>query len=233
MLFTGVLLIVTGPLRSAWALAEPGSEAPGFRAFLPALLSTTELVGFIAFMNMELWGLGRVEHTVNDARANAASHRLQSLAETENLAQILLTTDLLLAPVLLLLRRWQLPFGSVTLLYTVVVLLMGAMLSYGVRYPERVLAVILAGLGIDLLIRYLRPTPARPTALRSVAFLAPVVLWGLHFLIVPLRAGGEAWSVELWAGITIMAGLAGVGLSLLIAPPAIPTPTALPATGSD
>jgi len=232
-LFTGVLLIVTGPLRSAWTLTEPGSDAPGFRAFLPALLSVTELVGFIAFMNMELWGLGWTEHTGNDARANAASHRLQSLAETQNLAQILLTTILLLAPVLLLLRRWRLPFGSVTLLYTVVALLMGAMLSYGVRYPERVLAVVLAGLGIDTLIRYLRPSSTHLTALRAVAFLAPVVLWGLHFLIVPLRTGGEAWSVELWAGITIMAGLAGVGLSLLIAPPAIPVPAALPAASGD
>jgi len=232
-LFTGVLLIVTGPLRSAWAFAEPGSDAPGFRALLPALLSATEMVGFITFMNMELWGLGWTEHTGNDARANAASHRLQNLAETQNLAQILLTTVVLLAPVLLLLRRWRLPFGSVTLLYTVVALLMGAMLSYGVQYPERVLAVVLAGLGIDLLIRYLRPTPARPVALRALAFLAPVVLWGLHFLIVPLRAGGEAWSIELWAGITIMAGLAGIALSLLIAPPAIPTPTAPTALPGD
>jgi len=226
VLFVGVLLIVTAPLRSAWAFTEVGSSTPGFRTFLPALLSATELVGFTVFMNMELWGLGGTEHTqvdmLRNARLGLTNMRARSLAETTNLAQILITTVLLIAPVLFLLRRWRLPFGSVTLMFTVVSLLMGGMLSYLLRYPERVVAVMLAGLGIDLLVRQLRPSPTRMTPLRAFAFLAPVVLWGLHFLIVPWRAGGEGWSIELWAGITIMAGLTGLGLSLLIVPPEIP-----------
>jgi len=226
VLFVGVLLIVTAPLRSAWAFTEAGSSTPGFRAFLPALLSATELVGFTVFMNMELWGLGGTEHTqvdiLRNARLGLTNMRARSLAETTNLAQILITTVLLIAPVLFLLRRWRLPFGSVTLMFTVVSLLMGGMLSYIIRYPERVVAMMLAGLGIDLLVRQLRPSATRITPFRAFAFLAPVVLWGLHFLIVPWRAGGEGWSIELWAGITIMAGLTGLGLSLLIVPPEIP-----------
>lgn len=228
VLLVGVLLIVTCPLRSAWAV--PGEHAPSLRAFLPALLSMTEAVGFTMFMNMHLWGLGWVNHTQDQTRffggprfSADASRRLLSLAETTNLARILITSVLLVAPVLYLLRRWRLPFGSVTILYTVLALLMGAMLGYIVEFPERVFAVALAGLATDALIRALRPDPARRWAFRTFAFLAPVALWLLHFAIVPLRVGGEGWDKELWGGVTIMAGLAGWGLSLLMLPPDVPT----------
>lgn len=226
VLFAGVLLIVTAPLRSAWA--APGEAAPTLRAFLPPLLSATSVAGFTAFMNMYLWGLGRVNHTQDQLRyynqpAFTGTRRmLLNMAQTENLAQILITTLLLVTPVLYLTLRWRLPFGSAAILYTTVALLMGAMLGYVVQFPERVLAVTLAGLLTDALTRALRPAPARRWAFRAFAFLAPLALWLPHFALVPLRVGGEEWDKELWGGITLMAGLAGFALSLLMLPPALP-----------
>ena len=69
--------------------------------------------------------------------------------------------------------------------------------------------------------RALRPWPSRPGATRSFALLVPLILWSLYFAATALR-WGEAWPPELWAGITVMAGLSGVGLSLLMVPPPVP-----------
>ncbi len=230
VLFSGVLLIVTAPLRSAWA--APGDAAPTLRGVLPPLLSDTLVAGFTAFMNLYLWGLGWVNHTQDSVRFFGGSRfasgtqRVSNLAQTVNLAQILITTLLLVTPVLYLLLRWRLPFGSAMILYTTVALLMGAMLGYIVQFPERVLSVTLAGLLTDALIRALRPAPARRWAFRAFAFLAPLALWLPHFALVPLRVGGEGWDKELWGGITLMSGLAGFALSLLMLPPALPAPEA-------
>ena len=57
--------------------------------------------------------------------------------------------------------------------------------------------------------------------LRIVGAVVPAVLWLSYFgLLAVFYSVG--WTVELWAGITCMAALAGFGLSLLVAPPALP-----------
>jgi hypothetical protein len=55
-----------------------------------------------------------------------------------------------------------------------------------------------------------------------VAGAVPVVLWLAFFALFHL-AYGLGWSPELWAGVTVMAALAGAGLSLLVVPPAVPS----------
>jgi hypothetical protein len=219
-LFAGMTPIVTSPLRSAWASDDPAGDAPSLVAFLPPLLSLTAATAFVVFINEYLWAFAEVLHTPA-ARARVASGgRLATrLAQDFNLATILITNLLLLAPVLLLLRRWRPLFGSVALLFTGVAGLASAVLAF--RAVEYVGVACLAGLAADGLIRALRPWPGRPWALRLFATAAPLILWGLYFLATWLRAG-EAWAPELWAGITVMAGLSGLGLSVLVAPPALP-----------
>lgn len=228
LLIVGLILIVSSPFRAAWLSDDAAGDAPTLRAFLPALLSLTMVAAFIIFINMYLWAPSAVHHNArfitywNQAQWGDAGQVASDYAMQENLAAILISNAFLIAPVLLLLRRWQLPFGSVTILWTLVTLLMGAMFETLWRRPMLVGVVVVAALIADVLIRRLHPWASRPNAFRLFAFVAPVVLWALHFAAVALFQGGEGWSTELWAGITVMAGLTSLGLSILVLPPALP-----------
>lgn len=223
LLFVGMTLIVTSPFRSAWSSPDPADDAPSFRAFLPALLALTAATAFVIFMNGYLSAFIAVHHTPARValygRSVDSGRRLLSLSQDLNLAMILISNVLLLAPVLLMLRRWRPPFGSVTLLWGRITALGSAVIRF--NFAEYILVAVLAGLAADGLIRAVRPWPSRAGATRSFALLVPLILWGLYFATTALR-WGEAWSPELWAGITVMAGLSGVGLSLLMLPPPVP-----------
>jgi hypothetical protein len=49
----------------------------------------------------------------------------------------------------------------------------------------------------------------------------PIALWAGHFLL-NLATGGIGWPLEYWTGITLLAGLTGLGLSVAFLPPALP-----------
>ena len=126
-----------------------------------------------------------------------------------------------MVPALLLLRRWHLPFGSLTLLFGSVATLSAAIESFDTG--STFLAGVVGGLAADVLVRCLRPSPQRPGAVRLFAFATPVGLWLSFFALLGLEFG-VGWSVELWAGATVMAGLAAVGASFITAPPPLPDP---------
>jgi hypothetical protein len=132
---------------------------------------------------------------------------------------VLVTNLIVLAPVLLLARRWRLPFGAVTLVAT-----LGAVGLTSLRefvLGALVWAMLAGGLATDLLIARLRPGPDRPWAVRVVAAVAPLLLWGAWTAAYAL-AYGIGWPPELWAGVLGMASLTGLGLSVLVLPPAAP-----------
>jgi hypothetical protein len=118
--------------------------------------------------------------------------------------------------VLLLVRRWQLPFGSLTLLCGIN---MSMMMVFRDEY--RMLPVaLLTGLLADLLIARLKPSETRLAQLRLFAFAVPAIWAGLYFLALAITEG-IGWSPHLWIGTWIMAGIAGVMLSFPVVPPAV------------
>ena len=72
--------------------------------------------------------------------------------------------------------------------------------------------------GADLLLWLVRPSIARQGALRLFAFAVPVLLHMVYFLTL-MRIGGIWWSVPVWSGSIVLAGIAGWLLSYLMAPP--------------
>ncbi len=84
--------------------------------------------------------------------------------------------------------------------------------------------MLAGGLATDLLVARLRPGPDRPWRLPGRAALVPLLLWGAWMAVYAL-AYGIAWPPELWAGVLGMASLSGLGLSVLVLPPAVPDGT--------
>jgi hypothetical protein len=92
-------------------------------------------------------------------------------------------------------------------------------LNFSGDYPLAL--VVGAGVGalsVDVLYAWLRPTVTRLAAWRLFAFAAPAAFYLWYFLALMLT-DGVAWSVHLWVGSIVLAGIAGWLLSYLLLPP--------------
>ena len=217
LLLIGGIFVLTSPLRASWA--RPG-ESPNMAAFLPALLSVTLTTALLAFFFAYAWGgLDLMPATAVPAAAldeQAPGHaQAESVIAAAILAR-LLTTALLIGPLLLLIRRWQTPVGTATILFTTV----SALLSVLSEEASRALLVapVLAGVVADLTIARLGRRIATRWWPYVVAAATALVLWSVHFAAMA-ATHGLGWSPELWGGAIVLAVLSASGLALLAFPP--------------
>jgi hypothetical protein len=222
VLFAGACLLGGSALRAAWSEPSP-ARVPGLKAFWPVVLSVTLVVAGTAFFFRDVSPLA--------AQAVPADRQLGLLVQ--NLFFI--------APVLLLLLRWQTPLGTFTVMAGSVAVALTTLTGLGL--VGLVGAAVLGGTAADVAVAFLRPSPQRRWAARAVAVIAPAVYWTAYFAL--LKVGyGAGWEPALWLGSVLWACLSGFTLALLMWPPAVPltawnrgrtrpssttTPTAMPA----
>ena len=224
VLFVGALMLLTSPLRSAWS--DPSSRAPTLSGLLPALLSVTLVSATLGFFLMPFSpfisnGATSAPYRFLAENPTPLNAWLAEEIRIVGLASFLITTVVLMAPTLLLARRWPLPPGSVTLLFGTVAVLMSALLGF--RMAPTLLAAVAGGFAGDLLARRLRPSASRPRSFWAFGAAVPAVLWLAYFGVLAASAD-VGWPVELWGGITVLSALAGFGLALLMVPPDVPEP---------
>ena len=130
---------------------------------------------------------------------------------------ILLQSGLMIGFVLLLLKRWRLPFGALTFVLTVNTALVCV---FSEQY-RLVPAAFVAGLLADLLVLFFNPSPGQQNALRLFAFPVPFVLY-LGYFIELMAMDGITWTIHLWPGSCFLAGIVGLVLSYLLVPPQNP-----------
>jgi len=205
ILALGLVLMVGGPLRAAW-LRWPHGSAPGFTALAPASVAATLILATLAFFT-------QFAHPLVDALAGA-SPITGSGDASMGVAAILLQAALLAGMVLLLVRQWTLPFGTLTLMFTLSAVLISFMHDQGRFIP----AAFAAWLVCDLLLRVARPSEQRVGAFRLFAFAVPVIFYAFYYVVLALTEG-VGWVIHLWAGSIVMAGVVGLLLSYLAAPP--------------
>jgi hypothetical protein len=213
LLLTAGLLMVTSPVRSAWSSPDLPARS-SFKDLFPALWATTLTTTVVLFFFQYLSAF--VSRTPSTPQGPGPEGLMTTIV---GVASVLVTNLIVVAPVLLLARRWRLPFGTVTLLAGAGAVGLTSLREFvlGALVP----AMVAGGLAADLVVARLRPRPDRPGAFRAAGALVPVVLWGAWMGVYAL-AYGIAWPPELWAGILGMASLGGLGLSVLVLPPAIP-----------
>src|SRR5262249_3420819 len=212
-LAAAIALIVTGPLRAGWVRHEATRNA-GWRALFPAVLSLALFLSMMTlisqFANPAIAPLAAASYR---ATGEAAVFRAQALGVTG----IELQTVALMGLLLYGLRRWQLPLGAFTFILSFNAVLIATQADQYYIIP----VALLTGVVADVLNLLLRPSIARPEALRLFAFTVPCALYLLYFLALELT-GGIWWSIHLWLGSAVIAGILGVLLSLLVLPPAVP-----------
>jgi hypothetical protein len=132
-------------------------------------------------------------------------------------AAILLQAGILMGVILLALRRWRLPVGTLTLVFTLNIALMSV---FGHQDQYKLIPVaLLSGVIADVLLWRLKPAVTRSEALRLFAFIVPVVFYLDYFVPLMIHNGGIPWSIHLWLGSSVMAGVVGLVLSYLLVPP--------------
>lgn len=195
-LMVGGALMVTAPFRVAWRSTP---ERPTFGELLPATVSLTLAVSLFLFFLMYLAAAGPI------ADLDHSSPREQGWG----VASVLVRNVVMVGPMLVVLKRWRPPWGTMTVLFTV-----PAMALAGLDAFEAVaLAVpfVLAGVAADLLVARIDDRRAR---VRWVAGLVPVVCWTSYFA-VHASQWGVHWPAEIWTGAIVFAALSGLGLALV------------------
>jgi hypothetical protein len=224
VLVIGMALLVTAPFRSMWS--DPRPRTMSFLSLLPAVWSLALMVLLLAlFGNYVVIFASDLPTISRDAFAarfpgdapqpllNVFSARFQ----VQGVLMLYLTTLLLMTPVLLALRRWRLPFGSITFMWTLIVA--SNLVAYQYNRGWTLVAVVLGGLIADYLVLRLRPSGDRVGMFRLFATLAPLGLWTMYFLVLAV-AYNVGWPAELAVGVGAIAGM----ITLMLAYVMIPTP---------
>jgi hypothetical protein len=225
-LAVAIFLMASSPFRAFWSSRQ--TMTPSLREFAPALLSLTVTVGFLCFLFNYLVMFPSVLPAIDNREfrdslpGGIPRETLDIFTERfriEGVATVLFTSMLLVGPVLLALRRWRLPFGSVTLMYSIIAVAVGSI--YELRECWTVFAATIGGLAADLFIRRWDPSPRNIVPYRVLAGLIPLVMWTSYFAIFEI-AYGIGWGAEFWAGSIVLSVLVMVWLSLLAAPQRVP-----------
>ena len=224
-LFAGGLLVVTAPLRSAWADAALGRGAR-LGALLPALLSAAVAASGTGFFFMYLHPAFANHGSIDQLRSLGAFPPAQrGYVQDQDIALgvagIILATVFLLGPVLYLLRRWDLPAGGVLLVAGPQFVLLQALTGFA--DPELAALGVAGTLAVELLRWWLRPSATAPARLRRFCATAPVALWAVWFGGIALRDGGLGWEPEVWAGALFWSGASLLALAVLTMPAQVPS----------
>ncbi|MEN3267719.1 hypothetical protein [Pseudonocardia sp.] len=209
-LIGSMIVILTSPLRAAWADPQLPPR-PSLRALLPAVLTLSFAASlvllFLTYSNALLSSSRGIVEMFSTAGGGGAG----SLA-----GRIVVTNIVLLAPLLLIARRWHLPAGTATIGYAI-----AALISATLNGFERLavpLAIVAAGILVDLLARWLRPRADRRAAYWGFGAAAAVVTWAVYLGVASAAEGALPAIVEFWTGMPIIAGLLGWSLAALMLP---------------
>jgi hypothetical protein len=213
LLMTGGVLMVTGPVRAAWASREPRVQP--LAQFWPVLLSVTLAIAVVCFFLMYLSPF-RADNTRQPRPVGPEFDFLLEQAQIHLIASVLVTTALLVGGLLLVLRRWQPPFGTFTVMFGAVAVGMSGLDTFE-RLPLA-LCGLAGGVVADVLVMRLRPGPDAVRPARVVAGVVPVALW-LPYFVVFKATYDLPWNVHMWTGTVFLAAVGGLLLSALAYPP--------------
>ncbi|MDX2160416.1 MAG: hypothetical protein SF162_03730 [bacterium] len=218
-LFIGWFIITMTPARAL--LARRAQEPSTLGAFLPALIGTalalsaiTTIIVFSIVIGSQPFAL----QAFRDATLDDYNYTLGIMSQ-------FIQTGAVASFVIWLAVHFRLPFGWVTLLYTLYMLFLLLIGQDVTAIP----IMLIAGVLTDALYAVIRPQPGERGALRLFGLLMPLALWGTYYLffIVTGIYGGVWFTPYVWIGSVIQSGFIGAFIAyfmtLTSAPRAVET----------
>jgi len=245
-LFLSGALLAAIPLAAAW---QRRGVAPTFQRLFPAIAAATLVLAvglFVAHLLSPFYAGGfvptdafqnditrypdgyapgsNVDHV--DAMAQALVHYgdrpwpYYFYSTMAAVAGILIWSAALVGMTLYLLRRWRLPLGTVTFMWSALGFLFAMIDEY--RSWELIPVLILGGIAGDLILHRVGRFAPRPSAGRIFAIAAPPILWALYFLDIEVLGDGLGWEPTIWVGMLTSSAGVGFAVSLLAFPSRAP-----------
>jgi len=208
----GMFLMVSGPLVAD--LHRPDQSASLARRS-PMVLSIVAIFLLLTFFTMYS---GPYSNFLGATGNGTTGDRL-----FRGLLGMFLFTGCISGLLLMVLQRTRLPVGSITLILGLDGVAMILMTSRNTPIDAQLAfcgVAIGAGIAGDLLLWRLRPSAARPTALRAQVALLPMAYFALYFAVVGARYG-FGWSFNFLTGSVFLCGALGFLLSFVAMPPSV------------
>ena len=195
-------LIVSGPARAAM---RRGGNRATWPAIISGALTLSMLTFFLQFDQplIDRWAAGLVA----DPRGP------MWMEEELGMVGLILYALLFAGLLVMLVRRFELPIGAITVILTINALLVSPVANH----TELVAVGLLGGAAGDLLLYVLRPSPARPFAFQAFMFAAPAALT-VAYLVVLAAINGVWWEPTIWTGAVPVTGMVGWLVSFIAFP---------------
>ncbi len=228
MLMAAMLMLAFGPIRAAWAADEPvANRWTGLRTMWPQIIAAGCIA---AVLNVFLTYASPYEQPIFTTEVPLLFQRFSQFLQISSTMAVYAHTLAFFGVMLLLARRWPLPFGSFTLALAVPAVSMYIYFDW--EYRRSITALLLGAVACDLLNGLLAATVGSASRtfarirFRGFAFLGPILFWSVY-LLVTKEGRPITWSAEQWTGTIVWSGILGVGLSVLLLPPRSPQQTYL------
>lgn len=210
---THLVLLASGllVLSTAWRADTARGPAASVAGVLSLVLTTTLAAFFLLYTSAFTTAFAAM--ALARLPEGAPGHEQAELPAVAGVSAYLVTTLLLLVPLLLMTRRQTVPRGSATALLVLVAGASAAVTQF--EQPLLPLAALLAGVVLDTLLLRTRSASGRTRAL--VAALAlPLALWPLQLIGVAV-VDAVRWPVELWSGVVVLSAGVAVAIAHLAA----------------
>lgn len=211
LLLLGGLIGLTAPLRET-----RGHHVEGFRQALPVLAAITLAAALGTFFLLYVSPFTSDAPTVGVTAIpeSAPGHEAAEAPAIAGLASYLVSTVLLVIPLVGLRRRGPLPFGTITVLVTTIAVLAAGVTEF--EQPAAPVAALTAGLAADAIVQASRRL-SEPAQVLLLGAVVPPLLWGAQLGALAITADVR-WPAELVFGTLVLSTLLGVAIGLVAGP---------------
>lgn len=209
LLLMGGLLMVSAPARTV--TARSSTEVTGRVVVSLSVAATAALLGFFtSYVSVFVDPAARVAAAL--VPEGSPGHRAAELPVVVGLASYLVTTVVIVGPILWTLRDRRRPVVTSPTVVVAAVALLGAGLTE-YRFLAPAIGAVVGAAVVELAVVVTRPRRIR----LFLGGALPLGIWAGQ-LMGMVVGPGVGWMPALWAGAVILAGLVGLGMASLAVP---------------
>ena len=206
LLFTAAVLLFSGPIRAS-VFERPRARVWNLSAVV-ATGSIAAVAGF-ALSSLSAFTTDAPLHAVLNFPEGTPAHFATEIPAEAGLASYLLTTLVLVVPLVFLLHTRRLPVGAIAGVITALAVLAQTLQNF--PRPAVIIAAAVAGVLVEAVVAVAAWLAPKVSPVLVAAVAVPVIVWPAQLTALQLT-GGVGWSAELAAGSVVLSALVAVAL---------------------